>query len=477
MRAQCDRRWVTVVELISTLLAYFASYGLVSKLELSLIVGDSGEPLVGLQGWLLLGLALMWALLLAGWMPMVSTSKRGMPSVWQALGMEAIFLAILSSLYLAKLVPLGLFTFFLLGSVLYLLVSWLLRCVVMSLMLPARLILHDCRILVIGSKCRAREVIRAIKNSKENCEVVGCLDPDVSLAGRNVEDITILGPIEMLPQYLFAHAVDLVVFALPLGLVSNAKAMIDAAIDVGIPVAVVPDFFVQGIGYELGGRDDFLESLLGARAAILSNVPHNTTYLVLKRLLDVIISGFLLVLLLPLFLVIAILVKLTSSRGPVFYSWKVLGRNRRPFVGYKFRTMVLNADELKKELLQHNEMQGPVFKMRNDPRVTPFGRFLRKYSLDELPQLYSVLKGDMSLVGPRPPGREEADQFQFWQRRKLSITPGITCLWQVNGRSDIKSFDEWARLDLQYISNASLWLDFMILLKTVPAVIRGRGAQ
>jgi len=184
----------------------------------------------------------------------------------------------------------------------------------------------------------------------------------------------------------------------------------------------------------------------------------------------------LLLLLAPLLALLAILVKLTSPHGPVFYRWKVLGVNKKPFVSYKFRTMVPNAEELKPQILGRNEMVGPAFKMRDDPRITPLGRFLRKYSLDELPQLYSVLKGDMSLVGPRPPFQEEVDRYEFWQRRKLSIKPGITCLWQVNGRNHIHNFDQWAQLDLEYIQKASLWLDLKILLKTVPAVLRGRGA-
>jgi lipopolysaccharide/colanic/teichoic acid biosynthesis glycosyltransferase len=139
--------------------------------------------------------------------------------------------------------------------------------------------------------------------------------------------------------------------------------------------------------------------------------------------------------------------------------------------------MVPNAEQLKIQLLQHNEMQGPVFKMQSDPRVMPLGRFLRKYSIDELPQLYSVLKGDMSLVGPRPPAKQEADQFEFWQRRKLSVKPGITCFWQVNGRNEIASFDEWARLDIEYIKQASMSCDLRILLRTIPAVVRGKGAH
>ncbi|MBI4543564.1 MAG: sugar transferase [Gemmatimonadetes bacterium] len=195
----------------------------------------------------------------------------------------------------------------------------------------------------------------------------------------------------------------------------------------------------------------------------------------LKRGLDILLSLLGLILLAPVLVAIALLV-VGTSRGPVFYRWKVLGQRARPFVGYKFRTMVHNADELKPQILQHNEMRGPVFKMRNDPRITPLGRWLRKFSLDELPQLWSVLNGDMSLVGPRPPSAEEFASFQPWQWGKLSVRPGITCLWQINGRSEIADFDEWVALDLKYISEWNLWLDFKVLLLTIPAVIRGQGA-
>ncbi len=194
-----------------------------------------------------------------------------------------------------------------------------------------------------------------------------------------------------------------------------------------------------------------------------------------KRGLDVVLSLTGLILLAPLLLVLAALVKSTSA-GPVFYPWKVLGRRARPFVGYKFRTMVPNAEALKRELLAHNQMSGPVFKMRDDPRITPIGRWLRKFSLDELPQLWNVLRGDMSLVGPRPPSAEEFADFVPWQRGKLAVTPGITCLWQVQGRSEIADFDRWAALDLEYIREWSLWLDLKLLLKTIPVVVRGHGA-
>jgi lipopolysaccharide/colanic/teichoic acid biosynthesis glycosyltransferase len=196
---------------------------------------------------------------------------------------------------------------------------------------------------------------------------------------------------------------------------------------------------------------------------------------VAKRLLDVVIATTALVLLAPLFVVVAALVRWTSP-GPVFYRWSVLGKHARPFVGYKFRTMVADADRLKSHYMHHNEMTGPVFKLRNDPRVTPLGRWLRKYSVDELPQLWSVVKGDMSLVGPRPPSAEEFIRFEPWQRGKLAVTPGITCLWQVSGRSEISDFATWAALDLEYIRGWNLWLDVVLLLRTIPAVVTARGA-
>lgn len=194
-----------------------------------------------------------------------------------------------------------------------------------------------------------------------------------------------------------------------------------------------------------------------------------------KRALDVLLAAAGLLALAPVLVLLALVVRF-SSPGPVLYRWRVLGRHARPFVGYKLRTMVADADERKHELEHHNEMRGPAFKMRDDPRVTRPGRWLRRYSLDELPQLWSVLKGDMSLVGPRPPGPEEFAAFQPWQRGKLAVTPGITCLWQVSGRSRITDFEEWARLDREYIERWSLWLDLKILLRTLPAVTRGEGA-
>jgi lipopolysaccharide/colanic/teichoic acid biosynthesis glycosyltransferase len=198
--------------------------------------------------------------------------------------------------------------------------------------------------------------------------------------------------------------------------------------------------------------------------------------LFLKRLADIAISAALLALLAPVFILVAVAIKITTPHLPVFYKWRVIGYKGQPFTGYKFTTMELDADERLNELLDRNEMTGPVFKIKDDPRVTPLGRFLRKYSINELPQLWSVLRGDMSLVGPRPAFRHELQRYELWHKRKLCVRPGLTCLWQVSGRNQINNFDDWVRLDLEYIDNWSLWLDFKILLRTVWAVAGGSGS-
>jgi lipopolysaccharide/colanic/teichoic acid biosynthesis glycosyltransferase len=199
-----------------------------------------------------------------------------------------------------------------------------------------------------------------------------------------------------------------------------------------------------------------------------------TGELALKRLMDIVGSAVLLVLLAPLLLGVALAVKF-SSPGPIFYGCDWVGRGGARFRGYKFRTMVPNADALETELQAHNLMNGPAFKMDHDPRVTPVGRWLRKFSIDELPQLWSVLKGDLSLVGPRPPRVHEFARFTPFQSQKLAAKQGLTCLWQVEGRHKINDFDEWVELDLEYIRRWSLWLDITILFRTVGVVLRGTG--
>ncbi len=200
---------------------------------------------------------------------------------------------------------------------------------------------------------------------------------------------------------------------------------------------------------------------------------HRPVYEFVKRIFDVVCSVFALAALSPLFLITAVAVK--SDGGSVFYSQKRAGKNNEPFDMYKFRSMCPNAEQLKDELMKYNEMDGPVFKMKNDPRITKVGKFIRKYSIDELPQLWNVLKGDMSIVGPRPPLLNEVEQYNSYQMQRLLIKPGLTCFWQAYGRSNL-SFHDWMDMDMKYIKRRSIGLDISLVVKTVFAVIFKRGA-
>jgi exopolysaccharide biosynthesis polyprenyl glycosylphosphotransferase len=206
-----------------------------------------------------------------------------------------------------------------------------------------------------------------------------------------------------------------------------------------------------------------------------SSVPHKPLQMATKRFFDIVMSSAALVVLSPLLLAVAAVIKLTS-RGPVLFHQERTGLYGRPFRMLKFRSMVMDAEKRKAELLSKNEQSGPVFKMKNDPRITAVGRFIRKYSIDELPQLVNVLRGDMSVVGPRPPIPSEVARYEAWQRRRLSVRPGLTCVWQVSGRNQV-SFEQWMLLDMQYIDHWSLAHDLQLILKTAPVVLTGRGAS
>ena len=239
----------------------------------------------------------------------------------------------------------------------------------------------------------------------------------------------------------------------------------------GVEVWLIADFFNAQIS-----RTSF-DELLGRPVLVFRTTPEVSWQSLAKQGMDFFGALVLLVLLAPLFLILAAAIKL-STPGPVWFRQQRSGLSGSPFQLYKFRTMITNADQLKHELEAMNEMTGPVFKVTNDPRVTPLGKFLRKYSLDELPQLLNVLRGEMSLVGPRPLPVDEVQRFEdLAHRRRLSVKPGLTGLWQVSGRSQISDFKEWVRLDLEYIDTWSLWLDLKILILTLPAVLRGTGAK
>ena len=326
-------------------------------------------------------------------------------------------------------------------------------------------------VLVVGGGLRAQRFLQASSDQGDlGLDVAGFIDVGPDRLAEGFDRTKYLGADDDLRDVLHRHPVDEVLVALPVDAIVKVRSVLAVCEEEGVQARVLGDLFGTN------GTRMRADHVRGIPVLTFYTVPTQEWQLLAKRLIDIVISALLLVLLAPLFAVIAVAIKLTSP-GPVFYEWKVMGLNKQPFTSWKFRTMVPNADALKAQLMARNEMSGPVFKIKNDPRITPVGRILRKLSLDELPQFYSVLKGDMSVVGPRPPLVTEVYRFENWHRRKLSMRPGITCLWQVSGRSGITDFDDWARLDLEYIDNWSLALDFKIMLKTVPAVLFGRGAH
>jgi len=281
--------------------------------------------------------------------------------------------------------------------------------------------------------------------------------------------VSIIGEIDELNTLLSDQMVDEVYVALPV------RSHFDAIKDVvnmcrwsGVPVHIEGNVLPLNIAK---CRSVLIEDI---PLISLSSKTGTYTWLAVKRVLDIVASTILIILLSPMFIVLAILIKM-ESKGPILFVQNRIGQNHRNFRMAKFRSMVPNAEELKSELMHLNEADGPVFKIKDDPRITKFGQFLRKYSLDEFPQLFNVWLGQMSLVGPRPLMPHEVDKFKWFERRRLSVKPGMTGPWQVSGRGEV-SFKEWVEMDLAYIDSWSFTQDILILLKTFKAVFSGRGA-
>jgi exopolysaccharide biosynthesis polyprenyl glycosylphosphotransferase len=315
------------------------------------------------------------------------------------------------------------------------------------------------RYILVGTSEETARLRRELETRREaGMEIVAELDLNETLLAK------LLG---MLHKY----SVNGVILTARHTYFEQAEAVINACELEGIEAWVVADFFRTQISH--ARFDDFY----GRPVMVFRSTPEASWPTVLKQFLDFFGALLLLVLFSWLFALVAVLIKLTSP-GPVLFRQSRSGLNGAPFTIYKFRTMVTNAEQLKHELESMNEMRGPVFKVTKDPRITPIGKLLRRFSIDELPQLFNVLRGEMSLVGPRPLPVDEVGRFHdLAHRRRLSVKPGLTCLWQVSGRNQIVEFKDWVRLDLEYIDNWSLWLDFKILLRTIPVVLAGTGAK
>ncbi len=322
-------------------------------------------------------------------------------------------------------------------------------------------------ILLVCTDEKGKELVEIIENHKTwGLNLVGVASD--SRTSGTLFGYPILGSINEIPQIIHKQPVDEVMFCLPKSMLDELEDLFLLLEDEGINARVILNFFPHIVSRVQ------LDELHGIPFLTFTTVPTDEFMLTVKRALDLLISFLLLVFLSPLLLVTAVLVKVTSP-GPVLFKQERIGLHGRKFILYKFRSMYKDAEKRKRALLERNEMDGPVFKMKNDPRITPLGRFLRRSSIDELLQLWNVLKGDMSIVGPRPPLPGEVEQYERWQRRRLSMKPGLTCLWQISGRNKI-GFKDWIKLDLQYIDNWSLLLDCKIFLKTIPVVLLGRGA-
>jgi len=322
-------------------------------------------------------------------------------------------------------------------------------------------------VMVVGSSENARHLGEALERSVDyGIRLVGFLADEPGQV--QLSQIYEQYPLSRLQELLRRHVVDEVIFAVDSGRLGEMEEVFLRCDEEGVRTRVVVDFFPHV------NSQVYLDRLGTVPLLTFSAAPHDEVRLLLKRVTDVVVASAALVLLLPFMTLIAVLIRLTSP-GPAIFRQVRCGLNGRRFTFYKFRSMCDNAEDLKASLM-HLNRKSTAFKIPNDPRLTPVGRFLRKFSIDEWPQLWNVLKGEMSLVGPRPAVPEEVEQYQTWQRRRLRMRPGLTCLWALAGR-DRLDFDTWMKMDMQYIDNWSLELDAKILLRTIPRVLTGLGAS
>ncbi|MFK7913935.1 MAG: sugar transferase [Pseudomonadales bacterium] len=327
------------------------------------------------------------------------------------------------------------------------------------------------KVLVVGSGARAERLISDYREHSEwGIEVVGLLDPDPLRHGQVIAGVEVLGGIDSVHDLLGQEVIDEVVVSLPRGRIDQVQSVVDACQEQAVCLKFMADI------YDMKTERISLETLGEMPLLRFEPVAQDETKLVIKRIVDLLIALAAMPVLLPFFGLVALAIKLESA-GPVFFRQERVGLNKRPFKMIKFRSMVTDAEERLKEIEHLNEAEGPIFKMENDPRVTKVGNFIRRTSIDELPQILNVLLGQMSLIGPRPMSMRDVDLFSKGvQRRRFSVRPGLLCLREVSGRSEL-SFERWLELDLQYIETWSLWLDVKILMRAIPAVLKGSGAS
>jgi exopolysaccharide biosynthesis polyprenyl glycosylphosphotransferase len=396
--------------------------------------------------------------------------KQEVVDVLKAVSVAALVLAIVAPVFrVAMITPVFIVVFWALSSVSLILCRLLMRV----FLAWVRTYGHNLRhVLIVGTNSRAEEFARLIEGRPElGYQLIGFADEEWAgnrdFAERGKSIVTGL---DGFSEYLRGHVVDEVVIALPMkSYYAKAACIAGECQEQGVIVRSLSSLFDFQRG-RIDTNEVDTTHVMTYHANLCEGVPS-----IFKRLLDIMGASTLLILLTPILVIVGLMVKLDAP-GPALFVQERVGLNKRRFRMYKFRTMVVNAEKQQLALEKLNEADGPVFKIKHDPRITRVGKVLRKTSLDELPQLLNVFKGDMSLVGPRPlPIRDYQAFDEDWLHRRFSVRPGITCLWQVQGRS-ATTFGRWMELDMQYIDNWSLWLDLKILAKTLPAVVAGRGA-
>ncbi|MHB9095790.1 MAG: sugar transferase [Eubacteriales bacterium] len=384
---------------------------------------------------------------------------------------KAMVYTVLSVAALSYLFKVGLFSrfVFIAFTIITIIVLWFWRFIKRKIILSLLQRGHLQKNLVIVGAGEIGKMVAAELSGRPELgyRVMGFVDDDPGKLGNAIEGIAVFGPSAEIEDIVKNTAAEEILITIP-----SERELINSVISKvrrhNLQIRIVPEMFnLMTTSVEVGqlGPVPYMR---------IVKTPMRGAPLVLKRLFDAAVSAAGLIFVSPVLLITSLAIKLDSP-GPVIFKQKRVGKNGELFDFYKFRSMVVNAEQLRAELAAANEADGPVFKIKQDPRITKAGRFIRKYSIDELPQLYNVLKGDMSLVGPRPPLPKEVEEYGNIEWRRMEVIPGITGLWQVSGRSEV-SFNKWMELDIYYIENWSFWLDLKIILQTVPVVLTGKGA-
>lgn len=474
------RKGIVLVDLVGTALAFLVTFYLRQYLALSTWEG-------GVQGWItslsivpvtnadeyhltLLGLLPVWwfSFWVCNTGDFRSTYRQLLVRYMRAVALGLAILLLGVFLFKLQFIARSFVVMFGATNLLFLVLARYLVMETIAFVRSKRVDGH--RVVVIGCGEQAVRYAQSIKSQPPwNVKLLGHVSVPGETIAPSIE--THLASVEHLEELLNSNPVDEVLFAYPEleseALANALHACDERGVDVLLPL---PPSIPQRSRVEIASIDGFDLPLLGLR-----RTPSSEVALAGKRAIDIAGSGLGLLLAGPVMIATAIAIKL-SSKGPVFFKQNRSGRNGRTFTMFKFRSMVVDAEERKAKLMHLNEMSGPVFKISRDPRVTRVGAFIRRTSIDELPQLFNIFLGDMSLVGPRPPLPAEVEQYKPWQRRRLSVKPGLTGLWQVSGRNNV-DFEEWMALDLRYIDDWSLWLDLKIIVRTVPAVLFKTGAS